>query len=116
MGAMSMQLIVEELPGGFTRAALIGRMDIDGALSVDESFKALGRLRRKLVIDLAEVSFMASMGLRTLMMAARSLSELGGRATLANPQPNVEKVLETSGIGGALGVYPSVDAAVAALT
>lgn len=111
-----MELIIEEMPGGFTRAALIGRMDIDGALSIDESFKTLSRLRRKLIIDLGEVSFMASMGLRTLMMAARSLSEVGGQATLANPQPNVEKVLETSGIGAVLGVYPSLDAAVAAMT
>jgi anti-anti-sigma factor len=110
-----MELIVEELPDGCTRAALVGRMDIEGALAMDEKIKPLSHLRRKLVFDLAEVTFMASMGLRTLMMAARSLTELGGRATLANPQPNVEKVLETSGIGDALGVYPSVDAACAAL-
>ncbi|HEY1447343.1 MAG TPA: STAS domain-containing protein [Caulobacteraceae bacterium] len=111
-----MDLIVEELPGGFTRAVLVGRMDIDGALAVDEKFTKLSKLRTKLIIDLADVSFMASMGLRTLMMAARSLNEIGGRATIANPQPNVEKVLETSGIGDVLGVHPSVDAAVAALT
>ena len=110
-----MELIVEELPDGCTRAALVGRMDIEGALAMDEQIKPLARLRRKLVIDLADVTFMASMGLRTLMVAARSLSEIGGRATLANPQPNVEKVLATSGIGDALGVYPSVSAACAAL-
>jgi hypothetical protein len=40
-----MELIVEELPGGFTRAAPVGRMDIEGALAVDESFKALSRLK-----------------------------------------------------------------------
>jgi anti-anti-sigma factor len=111
-----MELIVEELPGGFTRAALIGRMDIEGAMSVDENFKVLGRLRRKLIIDLSEVSFMASMGLRTIMMAARSLTDLGGKATIAGPQPNVEKVLETSGIGQVLGVYSSVEAACLALS
>ena len=58
---------------------------------------------------------MASMGLRTLMMSAKSLADMGGRATIANPQPNVEKMLEASGIGEVLGVYPSVDAAVAAM-
>jgi anti-anti-sigma factor len=110
-----MELIVEELPSGCTRAALVGRMDIEGALAIDEQMKPLSRLRRKLIIDLTEVTFMASMGLRTLMMAARSLAEIGGRATLANPQPNVERVLETSGIGEALGVYTSVAAAAAAL-
>ena len=110
-----MELIVEELPGGFTRAALVGRMDIEGALAMDDLIRPLSRLRRKLVFDLTDVTFIASMGLRTLMTAARSLTEVGGRATLAGPQPNVEKVLEMSGIGAVLGVYPTVDAAVAAL-
>ena len=110
-----MEMVVEELPGGITRAALSGRMDIDGALSVEERFKVLSRLRRKLIVDLADLSFMASMGLRTLVMAARSLAELGGRMALVNPQPNVERVLETSGIGELIGVHPSVDSAIAAM-
>ena len=111
-----MEMVVDELPGGFTRATLVGRMDIDGAMAIDEPFRALGRLRRKLIVDLTGVTFMASLGLRTLVVAARSLSELGGRMTLANPQPNVEKVLETSGIGDLVGVHPSVEAAAAALS
>ena len=110
-----MELVVEELAGGFTRAALVGRMDVEGALSVDERFKALGRLRRKLIIDLAEVSFMASMGLRTLMMAARSLKEVGGKVTIANARPNVEQVLETSGIAEVIGLHASIEAAKVAL-
>ena len=110
-----MELVVDELPGGFTRAALSGRMDVDGALAVDDRFRELSSLRRKLVIDLAGVSFMASMGLRTLMVSARSLANIGGRMTLANPQPNVESVLETSGIGELVGVHRSIDAAVEAL-
>jgi anti-sigma B factor antagonist len=111
-----MELVVEELPGGITRAALIGRMDIEGALAIDDSFRVLSHLRRRLVVDLAGLTFMASMGLRTLVMAARSLADLGGRMTLANPQPNVEKVLETSGIGELLGVHPTVESAIAALS
>lgn len=114
-GRETVELIVEELPGGCTRAALVGRMDIEGALAIDDQIRPLSRLRRKLVFDLSDVTFIASMGLRTLMTAARSLTEIGGRATLAGPQPNVEKVLEMSGIGAVLGVYPTVDAAVAAL-
>jgi anti-anti-sigma factor len=114
-GLEIVEMIVEELPGGFTRAALVGRMDIEGAMAIEDQIQPLSRLRRKLVIDLSEVTFIASMGLRTLVTAARSLSEIGGKATLANPQPNVEKVLEMSGIGPMLGVHPTVDAAVAAL-
>jgi anti-anti-sigma factor len=110
-----MELIVEELAGGLTRAALVGRMDVAGALSVDERFRVLSRLRRTLLVDLSGLTFMASMGLRTLVAAARSLADLGGRMALVGPQPNVEKVLETTGIGEMIGVHPSLEAAVLSL-
>jgi len=99
-----------------TQAALVGRMDIEGAQTIEEPFRVLTRLRRALVVDLSQVSFMASMGLRTLMVGARAQSELGGRLVLASPQPNVEKVLKESGIGDIIGVYPTIEAAAAAIT
>lgn len=110
-----MELVVDEGPAGVTQAALIGRMDIDGAQKIETPFRVLTRLRRALVIDLSQVSFMASMGLRTLMVGARTQTELGGKLVLASPQPNVEKVLRESGIGEIIGVYPSVEAAAAAI-
>ncbi len=110
-----MQLVVEELPDGVTRAALAGRMDIDGALSIETRLSALAS-RRRLVIDLSEVSFMASMGLRSLMLCARSVTTHGGRIALASPQPNVQKVLAESGIGPIIGVHPSLASAVTAVT
>lgn len=110
-----MELVVEERPGGVTRAALVGRMDIEGAQAIDEPFRVLSRLRRVLIVDLSAVTFMASMGLRTLMVAARTQSDLGGKMVLAGPQAPVAKVLTESGIGEIIGVYPTVDAAVAAI-
>lgn len=110
-----MELVVEERPGGITRAALVGRMDIEGAHAIDEPFRVLSRLRRALIVDLSEVTFMASMGLRTLMVAARTQNDLGGKMVLASPQPPVAKVLSESGIGDIIGVYPSIEAAVAAI-
>jgi anti-sigma B factor antagonist len=115
-GVFGMELVVEDMPGGVTRAVLTGRMDIEGALAIDAQFGAALAFRRALVVDLAGVSFMASMGLRTLMLCARAVGGNGGRMALAQPQPNVAKVLEESGIGDIIGVYPSVDAASAAIT
>ena len=111
-----MELVVEENPAGVTRAALIGRLDIEGAQHIEAPWGVLTRLRRVLVVDLSQVSFMASMGLRILMLGARNQSELGGKLVLASPQPHVEKVLTESGIGELIGVYPSVEAAAAAVS
>jgi len=110
-----MELTVEDMPGGITRAVLAGRLDIAGASSVDLKFSVLAGSKKALVVDLAAVSFVASMGLRTLLLCARTMTAKGGRMALASPQPIVDQVLQTSGIGTLIGVYPTLDAAIAAL-
>lgn len=111
-----MDLAIDETPNGVVVATLKGRMDIDGALSVDMRFNALGGVpNRKLVIDMSDVSFIASMGLRTLMTCAKSISAKGGKTAIASPQENVLRVLETSGVVEAFTIAPSREAAIAAL-
>lgn len=110
-----MELVVEEMPDGVTKASLSGRMDIDGAQSVDTRFNVLAGAKKALVVDLANLEFIASMGLRTLMTCARTIKSRGGKMALANAQPNVLKVLSTSGIGEMVSVNPTLDAAVAAV-
>ncbi len=107
-----MQLNIEDLPDGVTKAILAGRMDIDGASAVDMQFNVLAGNKRALVVDLSQVSFIASMGLRTLMTCARAISSKGGRMALASPQDNVRRVLDTSGVEDLMGVLPSVESAV----
>jgi anti-anti-sigma factor len=111
-----MEMTVEELPSGVTKAALKGRMDIEGAQAVDTRFSVLAGAKRKLVVDLSELNFIASMGLRTLMVCARTISAKGGKMALANAKPNVLKVLSSSGIGEVVSVNPSMETAVAAVS
>ncbi len=110
-----MELTVEDLPDGVTKASLAGRMDIDGAQKVDAKLNILAGAKEKLVVDLAELEFIASMGLRTLMVCARTIKQRGGKMAIANAQPNVLKVLNTSGIDAMVSVNPTLDAAVAAV-
>jgi anti-anti-sigma factor len=110
-----MELMVEELAGGVTRAALRGRLDIDGAALVDERLHTLAKASHWLVIDLEHVSFVASMGLRTLMLCARAMSVRGAKMALANAQPNVGRILEASGVDQMMTVEPSLEAALAGL-
>jgi anti-anti-sigma factor len=110
-----MELVVEDMPNGVTKAALKGRMDIEGAQAVDVKFNVLAGAKKRLVVDMTDLNFIASMGLRTLMVCARTINSKGGKMAIANAQPNVMKVLSTSGIGEIVSVNPSVDAAVAAV-
>ena len=110
-----MELTVEALPDGVTKAALRGRMDIEGAQAVDMRFSVLGGAERKLVVDMTDLDFIGSMGLRTLMMCARTVNAKGGKMAIANAQPNVLRVLNSIGIDDMVSVNPSLDSAVAAV-
>jgi anti-sigma B factor antagonist len=110
-----MELIVETLPNGVTRAALIGRMDIDGAAKIDLRFNALSSVPYGLAADLSEVTFIASMGIRTLMLCARTMAAGGRRLALVNPQPNVEKALRATGVDEVMEIFLTLDSAAEAL-
>ena len=53
-----------------THVVLDGRFDIQGAQEVDSRFEELAKSSKALVVDLAKVSLLASLGIRTLMLCA----------------------------------------------
>lgn len=110
-----MQFHSEQLDQGITRVALVGRLDIEGAQAVDMKFNVLAGAVDKLIVDMAEVSFLASMGLRTLMTCARTVGSKGKKMVIAAPQPNIDKVLRASGMDEVVGIYPDLASAKAAL-
>ena len=110
-----MELTVETLPNGVTKAKLVGRLDIDGAAQIDVRFSALSGAAFGVAVDLSEVTFIASMGIRTLMLSARGLAANGRRLALVNPQPNVEKALRASGVDEVMEIFTDLDSAAEAL-
>lgn len=92
-----MEMNFETLPSGAVLIALAGRLDIQGAAAIDLRFAAVAAANKAVVVDLGEVSFMASMGLRCLILGAKSMRGKAGRMALWRPQPMVEEVLVTSG-------------------
>jgi len=110
-----MQLVVEELANGVTKAVLSGRMDIEGAQAVDMRFNVIAGAKKAVVVDMSGVSFIASMGLRTLMVAARAISNRGGRMAIAAAQPNVLKVLTSSGADEVIVIADSLESAIVAV-
>ena len=93
----SVDIKFEQLPSGVTVILLNGRLDITGAMKIDVQFAAVAAANRAVVVDLAGVEFLASMGLRTLIMGAKSMHSKSGRMVLYRPIPMVEEVLVTSG-------------------
>jgi len=67
---------------------------------------------RVLVVDLSELGFMDSMGWVTLIGSTEEFREGGGEVRLVVLGGEVMRVLEVTGMGEALRVYPDVPSAV----
>ncbi len=109
-----MELLLETLPNGATHVILNGRLDIPGAEKIDLPFSTLSS-HRKVIVDLSRVSFLASMGIRTIVLTARSIKSKGGAVVLLDPSPEVEKVLVVSGIDTLIPIVHGMDEATTAL-
>ena len=94
-----MELKVITADDVYTHLALCGKLDILGVGAIENKFIGYTAARKKnAVIDLSEVSFLGSMGLRLFLSAARSLTLEKKTLILLNPQPLVSEVLEAYGI------------------
>ena len=112
-----MQLDSETLDNGIVKVNLSGRLDLLGAQDIDMKFTALTATKNApILVDISEVTFLASLGIRTLLSSAKAVSMRGGLMVLCNPQPNVMEVLEASGVSSLISIYANFQDAMDALT
>ena len=108
-----MEINVQQL-AQTTVVSVAGSVD---ALTVDQLTGALtgqiGSGHRQLVIDLSQVDFMSSAGLRAVLAALKESRLHGGDLRLAGARPGVERTLKMSGVMNILKAYPALDEAVA---
>lgn len=82
--------------------ALVGEVDAHTAPALAEAIDASER--SPLVIDMSDVGFLDSSGLRVLIEAHRSADADGRTVQLSQPSPAVSRLLEISGIDDYLNV------------
>ena len=81
------------------------REDLDELLE-DEHYK--------LIFDLGDVSFVSSTGLGQMMRAYRAVVSNGGYLRVVNPQPLVEEVFRFTKLHTLIGIFPTIEEAIAA--
>jgi len=111
-----MQMTTGELAGGITKVILDGRFDVAGAQDVDLKMNVIAGSKPCVLIDMQKVSFLGSMGLRTIVIVARTIKNHGGKTALFAPDEPVEKVLKTSGIDAFIPIHHDLQTAVASLS
>ena len=109
---------VEEIQSGSTLILVIsGR--IDASTSAEFETRLAGWTRpgalTAVVLDAADLTYVASRGLRAMLQAARALATRSGRFFLCAPNENVRSLLKVTGFDQLLEVHDTRAAALAAL-
>ena|SRR5215469_7177256 len=110
-----MTISTEPMDGGITRVILDGRLDIQGAAVIDLRMNILAGSEKFLLVDMRNVSFIGSMGIRSLAVPAQAIRRHGGKMALLAPVPMVEEVLKASNIHEIIPIVPDVESAAAVL-
>lgn len=107
-----MELHYNELENKIRLIKIIGSLDIGGVGSIETKFAGYcaGEAPRVLV-DLSGVEFLASIGIRLLVLNAKAISSRGGRMVLLHPTPGVRSVLEITGIPAIIPIYDGLESA-----
>jgi anti-anti-sigma factor len=79
---------------------------------VDLKLTSLAAVRKgSVVVDLADVEFLSSIGVSVIVRVARALSSREGRLVLLSPRPNVADVLMRTQIDQIIPVFGDLTAA-----
>ncbi len=98
-----------------THVALVGKLDLAGVQQIEMKFTAAVASRGKpAVVDLSETTYLASLGLRILLLSARALSGKGAKMVLLNPSAPVLQVLQLGKIDAIMPIETDLAKAMAA--
>ena len=115
MGLLRASVTVPETTGAaYTVVVLTGEVDATNSEELYNILESVVLQRpRLLIVDLSDLSFMDSTGLRMLLRATRELDQQGGVLSLAAPQASVARVLQLTRADQLIPVYDSVADAIA---
>jgi anti-anti-sigma factor len=111
-----MDLEISELGEGRYLVRLSGRLDTRGVGAVESRFNAaVTASGRSSVVDLSGVEFVASMGIRMFLIAARAAAGKGARFVMFGARDTVHEVFTHAGITGIVPVAATEAGAIAQL-
>ena len=108
--------IAERKENGVVVLVCRGRMDGHGAMVLEQAAKgALHDDDRSLVLDMKDVPYLSSAGIRVMLALQKRLRERGGKVALAATGDFPKKVLEMAGFLSIFPDYPTAQEAVRVL-
>lgn len=89
-----------------------GRLDSENSPSFEKTIQtAVEEGSKNIVVDLTEVNYMSSRGLRAFLTGAKCAQASGGKLVACGAQEAVQKVFDMTGVATLFGVLASYDEA-----
>ncbi|MBC7878967.1 MAG: STAS domain-containing protein [Anaerolineales bacterium] len=111
-----MKISYSELDNNINLIKLSGELDMIGTGEIETKFVGYCAGEKvRVVVDLSEVTFLASIGIRLLILTAKSLATRGGKMVLLNPTPDVYNVLDMTGVPEIIPIHSTFESAEAVL-
>ena len=102
---------------GVVVVALQGRLDTNTSAILEEELLELADEKsHRIVVDLSELGFISSSGLRVLLTAGKKSKRVTGRIVLCALTDHVKQVFDVAGFTMLFSMYPSQEDAVKSLT
>ena len=77
------------------RVALSGRLDTHSYAELDRQLApVLASSVTSVVLDLAQLEYISSAGIRSILLARKALAARRGKVLVVNPQPQIQKVFD----------------------
>jgi anti-sigma B factor antagonist len=108
--------ISEDRKAGSVILALSGKLDATTAKTLEE--KILGVINsgaQRLVLDLSQLEYVSSSGLRVFLLAAKRLQGINGKIVFCGRQDHIRQVFDLAGFSSILSIYGSRDEAIKSL-
>ena len=108
--------LVAQKKGKVIVAKVEGRLDSAVAAEFETAImEVVKNGAKQVVVDFHDVSYIASAGLRVLLMAAKQLKAGGGVIALCDMTPSIKEVFEVSGFDQILPIFEDQTSAVKSL-
>ena len=101
--------VKSETRKGAAVVTITGRVDSVTAVALDEQLARIAKENSRLVLDMHEVTYLSSAGVRAIVKALQGAQKAGGMVVLANVSDGVERVLDTVGMLHLLRTFRTVD-------
>ena len=112
-----MDIHYSDLDNSIILIKLSGRLDIIGTGEIETKFAGYCAGEKvRVIVDLSKVDFLASIGIRLLTLTAKSVASRSGKMVILNPIPEVQDVLEITGIPAIIPIYSYLESAETILT